>query len=116
MSKLEIALWKRITEIVNTERRYFNYLDFVPKFIVHGQIYPIGYGTFRNIVSKWVKAEKLEVMWYPPQAFYSIRGVRFENPMTRDHTGALLSQNRRRLKRPCVQDNPKPSIWAKSIT
>ena len=34
---------------------------------------------------------------YSPQAFYTLRGVRIGNPMTRDHTGALIMQNRRHL-------------------
>jgi hypothetical protein len=97
MSELRKALWKRITEIVDNEKRYFSRLDFVPEFIVDGQIYHISCGTFRNIMSDWVKAEKLEVKFYSPQAFYTLKGVSIGNPMTRDHTGALIMQNRRRL-------------------
>jgi hypothetical protein len=97
MSKLKIALCKRISQIVNTETRYFDFLDFVPEFIVDGQIYQISYGTFRNYMSKLARSEKVEVVAYSPQAFYSLKGVRFGNPMTRDHTGALIMQNRRNL-------------------
>jgi hypothetical protein len=97
MSKLVIGFWKRITEIVNTEKRYFDYLDFVPNFIVDGQVHSISYGTFRNYASKLVRAEKIEVVEYSPQAFYTLKGIRIENVMTTDHTGALLSQTRRRL-------------------
>lgn len=97
MSKLENALWKRITQIVNSESRYFDFLDFVPEFIADGQVYSISYGTFRNKISSWIRAEKLETVDYSPQAFYTLRGVRFETPMTRDHTGALLRNNRKRL-------------------
>jgi hypothetical protein len=84
-------------EIAIREKRYFDYLDFVPKFIVDGQIYQISYGTFRNYVSEFVRVEKVELVQYSPQAFYTLKGVNTENPMTRDHTGALLMQNRRRL-------------------
>jgi hypothetical protein len=97
MSRLEIALWKRIIEIVNREKRYFDYLDFVPKFIVGGQVFSISYGTFRNKISSWVIAEKLEIMEYSPQAFYTLKGTKFEHPMTRDHTGALIRNNIKRL-------------------
>jgi hypothetical protein len=97
MSKLKIAMYKRMSEIVNNEMRYFDHLDFVPKFIVDGQVYRIRYGTFRNYVSEFVRAEKVEVVQYSPQAIYTLQGVRFENPMTRDRTGALIMQNRRRL-------------------
>jgi hypothetical protein len=90
MSKLVIGFWKRITEIVNTEKRYFDYLDFVPNFIVDGQVHSISYGTFRNYASKLVRAEKIEVVEYSPQAFYTLKGIRIENVMTTDHTGALL--------------------------
>ena len=55
MSKLKIGFWKRITEIVNTEKRYFDYLDFVPNFIIAGQVHSISYGTFRNYASKLVR-------------------------------------------------------------
>jgi hypothetical protein len=97
MSTLETALWKRISEIVNTEKRYFDYLDFVPKFIIGGQVYSISYGTFRNKISSWVKDEKLEIIEYSPQAFYTLKGTKFERLMTRDHTGALIRNNRKRL-------------------
>ena len=97
MSILEIALWKRISEIVKGENRYFDYLDFVPKFMADGQVYSISYGTFRNKISSWVKAEKLEIVDYSPQAFYTLRGVGYETPMTRDHTGAILIQSKLRL-------------------
>jgi hypothetical protein len=68
-----------------------------PKFIVDGQVYRISYGTFRNYVSEFVRAEKVEVVELSPQAFYTLQGVRFENPMTRYHTGAFILQNRRHL-------------------
>jgi hypothetical protein len=90
-------LYKRISEIVNNEKRYVDFVDFVPKFLVDGQIYRISYGTFRNYVSDLVRSEKVEVVEHSPQAFYTLEGVRFGNPMTRDHTGALIMQNKRRL-------------------
>lgn len=87
MSKLKIALWKRISEIVNNEKRYGDFLDFVPEFIVDGQIFRISYGTFRNYVSELVRADKVEVVARSLQAFYTLKGIRLGNPMTRDHTG-----------------------------
>jgi hypothetical protein len=39
----------------------------------------------------------VEVVERSPQAFYTLERVRFGNPMTRDHTGALIMQNRRHL-------------------
>jgi len=77
VSKLKIALYKRISEIVSTEKRYFNFLDFVPEFIVDGQIYQISGGTFRNYVSELVRAEKVEVVELGQRALHDIR-LRFE--------------------------------------
>jgi hypothetical protein len=36
MSELKVAMFKRMSEIVNNEMRYFDFLDFVPKFIIDG--------------------------------------------------------------------------------
>ena len=96
-SKLKIALYKRMYEITIKEKRYFDFLDFVPTFIIDGYIYQISYGTFRNYVSEFVRFEKIEVVQYFPQAFYTLKGVSTGNLMTRDHTRALLMPNRRRL-------------------
>jgi hypothetical protein len=84
-------------EIAIMEKRYFDFLDFVPTFIIDGQIYQISYGTFRNYVSEFVRIEKVKVVQYSPQAFYTLKGVSTGNLMTRDHTGALIMQNRRHL-------------------
>jgi hypothetical protein len=91
LSELDNALWKRITQIVQTENRPFSYLDFVPFFKVDGQNYTVAYGTFRNKMSVMLKAEKVEVVFYSPQAFYTLKGVKFETPMTDDHTGVSVS-------------------------
>jgi hypothetical protein len=56
MSDLDSAMWKRITEIVHTENRPFDYLDFVPEFEVDGQIHRISRGTFRNKMSSLIRA------------------------------------------------------------
>jgi hypothetical protein len=97
MSALDAAIWERISQLIYSEKRYFDYFDFAPKFKVNGQVYSISYGAFRNKMSALVRAGKLEVVEYSPQAFYTIKGVRFENLMTKDHTGAILRQNKRRL-------------------
>lgn len=100
LNELDSALWKRITQIVQTENRPFSYVDFVPTFEVDGQSYTIAYGTFRNKMSEMLKAEKVEVVCYSPQAFYTLKGVRFETAMTGDHTGviaALRNQKYRHL-------------------
>jgi hypothetical protein len=91
LSELDNALWKRISQIVQTENRPFSYVDFVPSFIVDGQNYTIAYGTFRNKMSKMLKAEKVEVVYSSPQAFYTLKGVKSETAMTGDHTGVSVS-------------------------
>src|ERR1051325_3519721 len=90
LNELDSVLLKRITQIVQTENRSFSYVDFVPSFIVDGQNYTIAHGTFRNKMSEMLKAEKVEVVYHSPQAFYTLKGVRFETPMTSDHTGVSV--------------------------
>ena len=87
LNELDSALRKRITQIIQTENRPFSYVDFVPSFIVDGQNYTIAYGTFRNKMSEMLKAKKVEVVCYSPQAFYTLKGVKSETPMTTHHTG-----------------------------
>ena len=91
LNELDSALWKRITQIVQTENRPFSYVDFVPTFEVDGQNYTIAYGTFRNKMSEMLKAEKVEVVYSSPQAFYTLKGVKFETAMTGDHTGVIAA-------------------------
>jgi hypothetical protein len=88
MSDLDSALWKRITQIVQKENRSFSYYDFVPKFKVDGQSYSIVHGTFRNKVSDMLKAGKIQLVRYSPQAFYTLKGQEFTDPMTGYHTGS----------------------------
>jgi len=90
MSDLDSALWKRITQIVQKENRPFSYRDFVPNFEVDGQIYSIAYGTFRNKTSDMLKAGKIQLVCYSPQAFYILKEQECTEPMTGYHTGSYL--------------------------
>jgi len=90
MTDLDIALWNRMNEIVQTENRPFSYVDFIPHFSISGQDWNIGYGTFRNKVSFLLKQGMIYVVYHSPQAFYSLKGRRFQQPTiitTVDHTG-----------------------------
>jgi len=88
MTDLNTAVWNRMVEIVQTEHRPFNYIDFVPHFSVFGQDWSIGNGTFRNKVSSLLKKGMIYVVYYSPQAFYSLKGIWFRKPVTTvDHTG-----------------------------
>jgi hypothetical protein len=80
-------LWKRISQIVEIENRPFCSLDLVPNFEVDGIKFKISAGTFRNKISSLLKAGKIEVMYYSPQAFYTVKGVKSETVMTGYHTG-----------------------------
>lgn len=89
MTDLDIAVWNRMNEIVQTEGRPFSHIDFVPRFSVFGQDWSIRYGTFRNKVSSLLEQGMIYVVYYSPQAFYSLKGIRFQQPIitTVDHTG-----------------------------
>ncbi len=92
MSDSDSALWKRITQTLQKENRSFSYCDFVPKFELDGQSYSIAYGTFRNKISDMLKAGKIQLVCYSPQAFYTLKEQEStEEPMTGYHTGVLIS-------------------------
>ena len=91
MSDLVSALWKRITQIVQIENRSFSYCDFVPNFELDGRIYSITHGTFRNKISDMLKAGKIQLVCYSPQAFYTLKEQESTEPMTGYHTGVVLS-------------------------
>jgi hypothetical protein len=63
-------------------------LDCVPNFEVDGIKFKISAGTFRNKISSLLKAGKIEVVYYSPQAFYTIKGVKPEMVMTGYYTGS----------------------------
>jgi len=98
LSELDSALWKRITHIVLTETRPFSYVDFVPSFEVDGQHHTITHKTFRNKISVMLKTEKIEVAYYSPQAFYSIKGIKFGKLVSVDHIGVVLPLPLRHIK------------------
>ena len=75
-------------EIVQIENRPFSYIDFIPHFSVFGRDWSIGDGTFRNKVSSLLKCGMINVVYYSPQAFYTLKGIQFHKPIitTVDHT------------------------------
>ena len=88
MTDLDNALWNRMIEIVQTENRPFSHIDFVPHFSVFGQDWSIKDGTFRNKVSSLLRRGMINVVYYSPQAFYTLKGIQFHKPIisTLDHT------------------------------
>jgi hypothetical protein len=88
MSELEDAMQEHAAEIIFTEHRPFSYSDFVPTFCVHGELYHIARGTFKNKSAEFVKNGHWELDYRTNQAFYTLKGHKFGNrKMTVDHTG-----------------------------
>jgi hypothetical protein len=98
MSDLDFAIWQRIVQIVYDEHRPFSFIDFVPTFEVDGKCYSISPGTLRNKFSKMLKTEKIEVAYYSSQAFYTIKGIRFDKSESEDHIGVGLPLPLRYIK------------------
>jgi hypothetical protein len=99
MSELSDALMYRMSHLVFIEKRPFCYRDFL-KFEIDGKEYRTKHGTFRNHVSKLMKAGKVEREYHSGLCFYTIKGVNFgrrkskpavetmmmKQPMTSNHT------------------------------
>src|SRR5215831_3869072 len=83
---------KHVEYLVLKEGRPFSFHDFL-NFEVDGLRYHMSSGTFRNKVSALVKKGEVEVAYYSSIAFYTIKGVKFANTMTPDHTGGTLSSS-----------------------
>lgn len=71
--------------IVLSERSPFCYRDFL-KFEVDDIGYNMTHGTFRNKISELIKCGKVELLFYSGCAFYTLKGYRFQKPMTPNHT------------------------------
>ena len=65
------------------EHRPFTYRDFL-HFEVEAKD-----GTFRNKVSRLIKAGEVEVSYNSSLAFYTLKGVKFTKRMTGNHMGML---------------------------
>jgi hypothetical protein len=95
LTRLEEAMLKRMTHIVNGERRPFSHLDFTSDE-VKDEPYAVKYGTFRNKMSKFIMTGKVELEYNSGLAFYTLKGVNFGKKrkmmtqlMTRYHTGVI---------------------------
>jgi hypothetical protein len=100
MSEVDDAMRKHINHLIFEECRPFSYCDFLT-FKLDGKEYRMSHGTFRNKVSK-MKTGEIEIAYYSPQAFYTLKGVQFAKPMTGNHTGVLLSQS----QQPHLKNDP----------
>ena len=89
LTKLEEAMLKHMTHIVNVERRPFSHLDFTSDE-AKGQSYYMKRGTFRNKISKFIMLSLAELEYNSGLAFYTLRGVHFgKRRMTK-----LMTSNR----------------------
>lgn len=93
-TKLEEAMLKHMTHIVNVERRPFSHLDFTSD-AAKGQTYYMKRGTFRNKISKFIMLGLAELEYNSGPAFYTLKGIHFGKKgrmtqlMTRYHTGIV---------------------------
>jgi hypothetical protein len=90
MSELDDAMQEHMAYLVFIERRTFSYLDFL-SFEVNGKEYRMEHGTFRNKISKLKKIDQVELAYNSAPAFYTLKGVKFAKPMTRNHMGVVSS-------------------------
>jgi hypothetical protein len=79
-NSLDDIIWIAIKKIVKLERRPFTYVDIVEAGV------KITKGTFRNKISKLLKAGRIEPVYYSPQGFYTIKGEDCTKSVTDDHT------------------------------
>lgn len=75
MSKLDNAMLQHIHYLVETEHTSFCFLNFCSEK-VRGEPYAMAHGTFRNKISKLVKAGIVELECNSVPAFYRLKGVR----------------------------------------
>jgi hypothetical protein len=87
MSKLDDAIGVYMAQLVLEEHRPFSYRDFL-HFEVDGIGYKMAHGTFRNKISKLIKAGVVEFSYNSCIGFYTLKGTKFGKPMTSNHMGA----------------------------
>jgi len=79
MSELDTAMMKYISHIVLEDHRPFSYRDFL-QFEVDGNEYRMQHGTFRNKISRLIRAEKIVLSYNAGIAFYTLKGIIFGKP------------------------------------
>lgn len=92
LSSLHEVLIKHMTYLVKEECRPASYRDFL-HFEVDGIEYKISHGTFRNLISKSIKAGEIEIDYRSGPTYYTLKGARFGKPMTVDQTGVSTSKS-----------------------
>jgi hypothetical protein len=108
----ETIIFERMKEIVYKENRPFSYKDF-ESFSINGQNFKFSHGHIRNIFCELKKKGLIELYNRSPQAFYTIRGVRFNNSVTPTYmtaTPPLTNKQKVFLKFFRIQQLEHPSI------
>jgi hypothetical protein len=84
----ETIIFDKMKEIVYNENRPFSYKDFL-SFSLNGLHHSYNHGHIRNIFSALKKKGMIEFVCRSPQAFYTIKGVKFNNSMTPTYMTAI---------------------------
>ena len=87
-AKLDYPMKVHMQRLVRVEKRPFCFRDFL-EFEIGGKRYGMTPGTFRNKISRLVKDNYAQLLYYSGPAFYSLKGVSFTKPkpgMTNNHT------------------------------
>lgn len=84
----ETIIFDKMNEIVHNENRPFSYKDFL-SFSLKGVYHSYKHGHIRNIFSALKKKGLIEFVKRSPQAFYTIKGVKFNNSVTPTYMTAI---------------------------
>jgi hypothetical protein len=71
---------------------------------VDGMEYKMAHGTFRNKISRLIKAGVVEFSYNSCLAFYTLKGTKFGKPMTSNHMGVSYSHSHPIVR--LIQDLP----------
>ena len=84
LNEFDNAIKKHMEFITYQEHRPFTYRDFL-EFEENDKKCKVAYGTFRNKINTIFKDE-VEVLYYSPLAYYTLKGNTFANSVTGTHT------------------------------
>jgi hypothetical protein len=83
-------LFRKMRQIVLLEKRPFTYKE-LEIFNLNGKAYSFANGTVRNVCSQLRKEGRIELVYRSPQAFLTIKGVKFEKGMTPNYRGVAIN-------------------------
>jgi hypothetical protein len=91
MTERDDAMQEHMAYLVFVQHRTFSYLDFL-NFEVNGVQYNMSHGIFRNKISKFIGAGKVELVCNSGLGFYSLKGIQIQKKlMTPNHMGVVSS-------------------------